>query len=242
MRSVFLELIRATVSVVVRLPGASSSSAPQSRPWRGMSCTCFGSMLLPRTDEETFRSGASAVTVIVSASVDGDSCRFTTSVSPTSSCNPSRTTVVKPGNSAAILYAPTRAGMRYTPRSSVTAAKVLPVASSTAVTTTPGSTPPVESVTVPVNVASSAEGTAGSSRLAVDRSSRLTIANVITPPETLTWGTHDGEGIFRDRVGARLGVRSGALYNVRLVGAVKEKVHGDMLCHVDERNAPSRAT
>src|SRR6185503_7852976 len=143
-------------------------------------------MLLPRTDEETFRSGASAVTVIVSASVDGDSCRLTTRVSPTSSCTPSRTTVVNPGSSAAILYAPTRAGMRYMPRSSVTAVKVLPVAASTAVTTTPGSTPPVESVAVPVNVASWAKVTAGSSRIPVESSNRLTIANVITPPEGLT--------------------------------------------------------
>src|SRR6185369_16598118 len=76
--------------------------------------------------------------------------------------------------------------MRYTPRSSVTAAKVLPVASSTAVTTTPGSTPPVESVTVPVNVASWAYATTGGSRIPEERSSRLTILNVMTSPDALT--------------------------------------------------------
>src|SRR5262245_30981294 len=70
--------------------------------------------------------------------------------------------------------------MRYTPRSSVTAAKVLPVASRTAVTVTPGSTPPVESVTVPVNVASCAYAVTGSSRIPVDRSSPPTILNVMT--------------------------------------------------------------
>jgi hypothetical protein len=76
--------------------------------------------------------------------------------------------------------------MRYTPRSSVTAAKVLPVASRTAVTVTPGSTPPVESVIVPVNVASCAYATTGSSEIPHERSSRLTILNVMTSPDTLT--------------------------------------------------------
>src|SRR5262245_45246534 len=76
--------------------------------------------------------------------------------------------------------------MRYTPRPSVTAAKVLPVASSTAVTVTPGSTPPVESVTVPVNVASCAYATTGSSKIPQARSSRPTILNVMTSPDALT--------------------------------------------------------
>src|SRR4029453_16672030 len=44
--------------------------------------------------------------------------------------------------------------MRKTPRSSVMLVKVLPVASWTAVTVTPGSTPPEESVTTPVMTAS----------------------------------------------------------------------------------------
>src|SRR5258705_1951802 len=56
--------------------------------------------------------------------------------------------------------------MRNTPRSSVTLVKVLPVASCTAVTVTPGSTPPDESVTTPVMMASvCANPDAGSARI-----------------------------------------------------------------------------
>ena len=50
------------------------------------------------------------------------------------------------------------------PRSSVTPLNVLPVAAFTAVMVTPGSTAPVESVTVPVKVASCAYPATGSIR------------------------------------------------------------------------------
>jgi hypothetical protein len=43
-----------------------------------------------------FEQRASAVTVIVSASVDGDICRLTASCWPASSCKPLLTIVVKP--------------------------------------------------------------------------------------------------------------------------------------------------
>ena len=52
--------------------------------------------------------------------------------------------------------------MRNPPRSSVTARKLLPVAVWTAVTVTPGSTPPVLSVTVPESTASWASAICGS--------------------------------------------------------------------------------
>src|SRR5436190_15820636 len=68
------------------------------------------------------------------------------------------------------------------PRSSVTATKVLPVASWIAVTVTPGSTPPVESETVPVRVASCACSRAGSIRIAPSRTSRPTTLDLIQPP------------------------------------------------------------
>src|SRR6266705_6907121 len=68
------------------------------------------------------------------------------------------------------------------PRSSVTATKVLPVASWSAVTVTPGSTPPVESETVPVKVASCADSRAGTSRIAPRRTSRPTTLDLIQPP------------------------------------------------------------
>ncbi len=96
----------------VRLPGASSASAIQLRPATGSSCTCCGSTLPPRLEVVTFSSGASAVTVTVSCTVDGAIWRLTLAVWPTSSCTPVRVTVVKPCSSAEIRYAPTRAGMR----------------------------------------------------------------------------------------------------------------------------------
>src|SRR5215470_16919457 len=78
-----------------------------------------------------------------------------------------RVTVVKPGSSALRRIVPVRTGRRNAPRSSVTATNVLPVASCRAVMVTPGSTPPVESVTVPLIVASCAESSAGIARIAV---------------------------------------------------------------------------
>src|SRR5450759_1980725 len=68
---------------------------------------------------------------------------------------------------------PTRTGIVYAPRPSVTASNVLPVASSTAVTVTPGSTAPVVSLTVPVNTASCAYPMPGSARMAQTRRNRL---------------------------------------------------------------------
>ena len=53
-------------------------------------------MLPPRLEVWGLTSGASAVTVTVSCTVDGDSWRFTAAVWPTSSCTPVRVTVEKP--------------------------------------------------------------------------------------------------------------------------------------------------
>src|SRR5882762_595702 len=50
------------------------------------------------------------------------------------------------------------------------------------VTATPGSTPPVESETVPVKVASCAHSRAGSSRIAPRNTSRPTTLDLIQPP------------------------------------------------------------
>ena len=63
--------------------------------------------------------------------------------------------------------------MRYPPASSVTASKLFPLASCTAVTTTPGSTPPVVSVMTPEIVASCAWTSAGSRKITTARTSRL---------------------------------------------------------------------
>src|SRR5207247_5157282 len=67
-----------------------------------------------------------------------------------------------------------RSGRRNLPSPSVTATNVLPDSSLMAVTVTPGSTPPVESVIVPVTVASCARDTPGRARtIAVARTHRI---------------------------------------------------------------------
>src|SRR5258705_13276674 len=63
---------------------------------------------------------------------------------------------------------------RYLPVESVTASKLFPLASLTARTTTPGSTPPVWSVTVPLIAASWANADIGSRRNGSARSAAIT--------------------------------------------------------------------
>src|SRR6267142_941454 len=67
-----------------------------------------------------------------------------------------------------------RTGIRYAPRVSVTPWNVFPDASCSAVTATPGSTPPVESVTVPLTVASCAYAGTASASIPTITISRLT--------------------------------------------------------------------
>src|SRR6266545_4212283 len=67
-----------------------------------------------------------------------------------------------------------RSGRRNRPSPSVTATNVLPDSSLMAVTVTPGSTPPVESVIVPVTVASCAYDAPGRARtIAIARTHRI---------------------------------------------------------------------
>ena len=110
----------------------------------------------PRLDVVTLSSGASAVTVTVSWTVDGDIWTLTVAVWPTSSWTPVR---VDGGKALQLHRELIRADAHGYPVDTSfirDAVNVLPVASLTAVTVTPGSTPPVESVTVPVRVASCA--------------------------------------------------------------------------------------
>ena len=58
----------------MRLPGASIASAIQLRPCTGSSWTCSGLMLPPRLELATFSSGASAITVTVSWTVESAIC------------------------------------------------------------------------------------------------------------------------------------------------------------------------
>jgi hypothetical protein len=123
--------------------------------------------MLPLTVELlTSISGASPVTVTDSVTVDGVICRLSTTVCPSNSSR-LRVIVVNPWSSAVTRIVPVRTGSRNAPRPSVTATNVLPVASWRAVMLTPGSTPPVESVIVPLIVASCADSNAGSARSAV---------------------------------------------------------------------------
>jgi hypothetical protein len=68
----------------VRLPGASSARLIQLRPFTGSSATWRGSMLPPSVDVVVSISGASPLTVSVSATPAGDICRLRTPVCPTS--------------------------------------------------------------------------------------------------------------------------------------------------------------
>jgi hypothetical protein len=56
-------------------------------------------MLPPRLDVVTLSSGASAVTVTVSCTVEGESCALIDAVCPTSTCTLVCVTVVKPESS-----------------------------------------------------------------------------------------------------------------------------------------------
>jgi hypothetical protein len=95
-----------------RCPGANSARPIQLHPCTGSSCTCCGSIFAPRLDVDVSSSGASAVTMTVSWIVEGLISKSTATVWPTSSWTPVRCTVVKPGSSTVISYAPTRAGIR----------------------------------------------------------------------------------------------------------------------------------
>src|SRR6266850_3814504 len=72
------------------------------------------------------------------------------------------------------------------PRSSVTPTNLFPVASFEAVTVTPGSTAPVESVTVPVSTASCANAATGNTRIAAIRSTRPTKPEIMKSPSVST--------------------------------------------------------
>ena len=73
---------------VVRLPGAISASDVQSRPCTGSSDICSGSMLDPIVDWVTLMSGASPVTVTLSATPVTVICMSSAAVCPTSSVTP----------------------------------------------------------------------------------------------------------------------------------------------------------
>ena len=84
--------------------------------------------------------------------------------------------------------------MRYRPRSSVTLTNEIPDASFTAVTVTPGSTPPVLSFTAPSNVASCACAINGSaSNATVNQTNR---PNFIGSSLSSTTGFESGLGVI----------------------------------------------
>src|SRR5262245_55781611 len=139
-------------------------------------------MLAPTVDSFVSTSGASPVTVTVSVSVAGPSCRVTASVWFNNSCSPVCVMVWKPERLAVSRCAPTRTGIRNWPCASVTASKVLPVSSWMMVMVTPGSTPPDVSVTVPVMVACCADAdTAPRSRVVAASTTRFKLAFIVPP-------------------------------------------------------------
>jgi hypothetical protein len=97
---------------LAREPGASITRSTQLRPDSGISESCFASRLPPTEEFFMSTSGASPVTVTDSCTVEGDICRSSVAVWPTSSVTPVRAMVAKPGSSAVILNSPMRTGMR----------------------------------------------------------------------------------------------------------------------------------
>src|SRR5713101_3052432 len=85
-----------------------------------------------------------------------------------------------------------RNAIRKAPRASVTASKLFPEASFTALTVTPGSTAAVESVTVPLIVASCARPTAGIARIVRIEQTRINrpIALAVTQTSSLVRVEH----------------------------------------------------
>src|SRR5438552_19215600 len=91
-----------------------------------------------------------------------------------------------------------RSGRRNTPALSVTATKVLPESVLVAVTVTPGRTPPVESVIVPVTVASWAWDTPGKARkIAVASTQRICRFMTGLPPWIASFAAAWRAGLVR---------------------------------------------
>src|SRR5712692_6582019 len=101
-----------------------------------------------------------------------------------------------------------RNAIRYAPRASVTASKLFPEASFTALIVTPGSTAAVESITVPLTVASCAYPTRGIARIAQTKINRLVTLDVMDTSGpffgTLYTRTPSRERFQRDRKSTRL--------------------------------------
>src|SRR4029077_21137122 len=88
-----------------------------------------------------------------------------------------------------------RTVIRYFPVESVTASKLFPFASLRARTTTPGSTPPVWSETVPLIAASWAKAFTGSKNRSAKSAERTSQRNENSRIEPSSWGASPDGGI-----------------------------------------------
>ncbi len=136
------------------MPLISVASCSQFRPCSGKSSICRRSTLPATCDERVLMSGASPLTVRVSASAATLRLTGRLTLWPTSSSTCGNSVVANPDSSMCTLYRPGAIlTSRYSPRASVTAEYVRPVARSVAVTFAPGNTPFDSSMTVPLSVA-----------------------------------------------------------------------------------------
>ena len=130
-------------------PGNSCARPTKPRLSTGNSASCSWSTTPERSDFVVSTPITVALTSTVSERVPTESPILTSATSPTV-MTIRRSSVPKPDSSALTRYGPgCRAGARNAPWSSVTSDLVMPVPSFWIVTVTPGSTPPVLSVTVP---------------------------------------------------------------------------------------------
>ena len=130
-------------------PVARRASCRKFRPLSGRSLIVLPVTTCP-TDEVSDASTGRPVTRISSVTSPVSSLKSTLTSWSVSSTRPSRITVRKPGSSQRTVYVPEgRNGTLYCPVALVTATRASLVLTLTTLTVTPGTTPWVESVTVP---------------------------------------------------------------------------------------------
>src|SRR6266487_825945 len=157
------------------------------RPLSGSARMRSFPMTCPRPVLRVSTSGDAACTCTVSSTAPSDNSTLITGASLTCSTRPVRTCDLKPGRFTSSRYGPTgRLGSVYEPFASVTVVRFKPVAVCVAVTSAPGSTPPLESFTMPVICAvdpACAYNSTLESRIAREPQTTSRRTRFIRPPE-----------------------------------------------------------
>src|SRR5439155_17471546 len=157
------------------------------RPLSGSARMRSFPMTCPRPVLRVSTSGDAACTCTVSSTAPSDNSTLITGASLTCSTRPVRTYDLKPGRFTSSRYGPTgRLGSVYEPFASVTVVRFKAVAVCVAVTSAPGSTPPLESFTMPVICAVDPACACNStleSRIATEPQTTSRRTRFIRPPE-----------------------------------------------------------